>query len=143
MTTTYVDSNIWIYFFDSETPEHEVVLDNTRRILQTDELVINTVTVIEVAHYLSRRLDGVELRTRMSAMLDLIGMEVTGFDEALLRESIEILSEYAASSNLSGRDAVVLATMKTYGVDRLVTQDKTLKGVASSLGFLVVDPVKD
>jgi predicted nucleic acid-binding protein len=143
MTTTYVDSNIWIYFFDSETPEHEVVLDNTRRILQTDELVINTVTVIEVAHYLSRRLDGVELRTRMNAMLDLIGMEVTGFDEALLRESIEILSEYAASSNLSGRDAVVLATMKTYGVDRLVTQDKTLKGVASSLGFLVVDPVKD
>jgi len=143
MTTTYVDSNIWIYFFDSETPEHGVVLDKTRRILQTDELVANTVTVMEVAHYLSKRLDGAELRTRMNAMLDLIGMEVTGFDEALLSESIEILSEYAASSNLGGRDAVILATMKACGVDRLVTQDKTLKGVASSLGFDVIDPVKD
>jgi predicted nucleic acid-binding protein len=141
MTITYIDSNVWIYFFDSETPEHAAAEKATRGILQTDELILNTITAVEVAHYLARRLSGPELKTRMSALMRLVETEIVGFDDILLRETIDLLSQYTARYGLGGRDAAILATMTAYKVDRIVTQDKALKRVAVDLGFSVVDPL--
>lgn len=141
MTLTYIDSNVWIYFFDSETPEHAAAEKATRGILQTDELILKTVTAVEVAHYLARRLNGPELKTRMSALMRLVETEIVGFDDVLLRGTIDLLAQYAARYGLGGRDAAILATMTAYKVDRIVTQDKVLKRVAADLGFSIVDPL--
>ncbi len=140
MTLTYIDSNIWIYFFDSETEEHEAVEKQMRTILASDELILNTITVIEVAHYLSRRLAGTELRRRISAMTRIVDSEIIGFDEDLLGKSVDLLAQYAPSG-LGGRDATILATMLSYGSDCIVTQDKILKKVSENLGLKVVNPL--
>jgi predicted nucleic acid-binding protein len=142
MTLTYIDSNAWIYFFDSETPEHAAASVKMREIIQTDELIINTLTAIEVAHYLSKRLTASELKRRMTALTRLTGTSLIAFDDALLGDTINILADYA-QLGLGGRDATILATMAAYDAERIVTQDKTLKRVAADLGFTVIDPLGD
>jgi predicted nucleic acid-binding protein len=140
MTLTYVDSNAWIYFFDSETPEHEAVSEKMRVIIRTDELIINTITAVEVAHYLSKRLPGSELKKRMSALTHLTETNIISFDDALLGDTISLLADYA-QLGLGGRDATILATMTACDADCIVTQDKTLKRIAADLGFEVIDPL--
>jgi len=141
MTLTYIDSNIWIYFFDSETPEHRAVADGMRSILLSDELILNTVTVVEVSHYLAKRLTGTELKRRMSALTRLVETNIISFDDVLLRGTIDLLAQHAAQTGLGGRDATILATMEAYDVDCIVTQDGVMKKVAADLGFTVIDPL--
>jgi len=140
MTLTYIDSNIWIYFFDSVTPEHRGVAERMRDILLSDELILNTVTVVEVAHYLAKRLSGPELKRRTSAMTRLVGTTIISFDDALLRGAIDLLAQHT-QAGLGGRDATILATMAAYDADCIVTQNRVMKKVAVDLGFTVIDPL--
>ncbi len=50
----FIDSNMWCYYFDKRLPEHEQVLDIMRKTLTSEEIVCNTLIVLEVAHYLVR-----------------------------------------------------------------------------------------
>ena len=51
----FIDSNIWCYYFDQRLPEHQMVLEPIRQILKSSqEIVCNTIVVMEIAHYLVR-----------------------------------------------------------------------------------------
>ena len=54
---TFIDTNIWSYYFDARLPEHKHVRDPLNNVLKNREVAINTVIVMEVAHYLPRNLD--------------------------------------------------------------------------------------
>jgi predicted nucleic acid-binding protein len=45
----FVDSNIWCYYFDRSTTEHDVVSERLEDALESG-VAINTVVAMEVAH---------------------------------------------------------------------------------------------
>ena len=51
----FVDSNIWCYYFDRSTIEHDVVSERLEDALESG-VAINTVVAMEVAHYLIKNL---------------------------------------------------------------------------------------
>ena len=46
------DANIWVYYFDTDLPEHSAVVDHVRDALRTQPLFTTTVLQMEVVHYL-------------------------------------------------------------------------------------------
>ena len=52
----FVDSNYWIYLFDKTTIEHELVKKHFNILYDEAVLAINTVVMMEVMHYLVKRL---------------------------------------------------------------------------------------
>jgi predicted nucleic acid-binding protein len=51
----FVDSNIWCYYFDRSSQEHNIVSDKLEQVLDGG-VAINTVVELEVAHYLIKNL---------------------------------------------------------------------------------------
>ena len=52
---TFIDSNIWCYYFDRSAQEHDVVSESLELVLEGG-VAINTVVAMEVAHYLIKNL---------------------------------------------------------------------------------------
>ena len=53
---TFIDSNIWCYYFDRSSQEHETVSECLEQILDEGSVAINTVVAMEVAHYLIKNI---------------------------------------------------------------------------------------
>jgi len=58
-----IDSNIWAYYFDESAPEHGYVIEAVEDALKTEEIVISTVIITELAHFLIKNL-GVDIGRR-------------------------------------------------------------------------------
>ena len=63
----FIDSNIWCYYFDMSAGEHEIVSKRLEEALKR-EVLMNTVVVMEVAHYLIKNL-GSEGERKMDVFL--------------------------------------------------------------------------
>ena len=137
----FVDTNIWCYYFDARLQEHERVREPLRGILRTEEIAVNTVTVMEVAHYLTRNLDEAEAREKVESFTKLSNMNIIDFDKALMRTALEHLTKYAKSYALGGRDSTILASLDKFKIETLLTHDKTLAVLAQKLGVKVIDPI--
>jgi len=108
----FVDSNIWCYYFDRSSQEHNIVSDKLEQVLDGG-VAINTVVELEVAHYLIKNL-GSEGKRKMDTFLS-YPMVVMNFDQYLARTSMEELE-----------------------IDTLMTHDRAFKRI----DFIeVVDPV--
>ncbi|MBU2559699.1 type II toxin-antitoxin system VapC family toxin [archaeon] len=133
-----VDSNIWIYYLDPTTEEHEKVKSELERVILSEEILTSTIIWMEVSHYLFKvsRLPRGELGGMIKKLLRLSTLRVADFDFAMLNESLDMLSE-RYRGRIGGRDATILAMMQDFGVKRIMTHDKGFKG----LGLEVIDPV--
>jgi len=120
-TMIYVDANYWIYWFDQRLPEHKHVLKPIREAIQ-EGIILNVVTLIEVAHYL-RSLNEKEFFDKLNKIRGLTSLKLVELDTKLLGVALEELVKYS-KVGIGGRDSVVLATMKTQGVKRIATHDK-------------------
>jgi len=130
----FVDSNIWCYYFDRSSQEHNIVSDKLEQVLDGG-VAINTVVELEVAHYLIKNL-GSEGKRKMDTFLS-YPMAVVNFDQYLARKSIEYLTRYS-QTGIGGRDATILASMEELEIDTLMTHDRAFKRI----DFIeVVDPV--
>jgi len=99
-------------------------------------VAINTVVMMEVAHYLIKNL-GFEGKRKMDVFLS-YPMKIVDFDEFLALKSIEHLARYS-QTGIGGRDATILASMEELGIKRLMTHDRAFK----KIDFVdVVDPVE-
>ena len=131
---TFIDSNIWCYYFDRSAQEHYVVSESLEQILEGG-VAINTVVAMEVAHYLIKNL-GPLGKKKMDMFLS-CPMEIVDFDQSLARKSIEYLAKYS-QTGIGGRDATILASMQELGIHRLMTHDRAFKRI----DFIeVVDPI--
>lgn len=137
----FVDTNIWCYYFDARLPEHKHVKEAMRNTLKSGEVIINTVIVIEVAHYLTRNLDEAEAKEKVESFINLRNMKVVDFDKALLTISLEYLTRYAKSDRLGGRDSTILASLDRLTIETLFTHDQNLKSLAQKLGVKIIDPI--
>lgn len=131
-----IDSNIWAYYFDADAPEHKAVVTEVEKAVLEGAL-INTVVVMEVAHFLIKNLGPVLGREKLGVLLS-FPMQV---DELTLDSAKGAAGELSKYSHLGvgGRDATVLESMRRRGVDRLMTHDEALKRVS---GIRAMDPIK-
>jgi len=117
-----IDSNIWAYFFDRDSPEHEHAHGPVENALKSEELATNTVVVMEVAHFLVKNLGPVEGGEKVGVFLSF------PFDHRSALDSIEMLKKYS-HLGIGGRDATVLAMMNKANVKRIMTNDDALKRI--------------
>ncbi|MDI6884309.1 MAG: type II toxin-antitoxin system VapC family toxin [Hadesarchaea archaeon] len=130
-----IDSNIWAYYLDADAPEHKSVTPAVKKALR-EGVLINTVVVMEVAHFLIKNLGPVVGREKLDVFLG-FPMQVDDFTLDLARASADELCKYS-HLGIGGRDATMLASMGRRHVDKLMTHDEALKRVPD---IKVVDPV--
>ena len=138
----FIDTNIWCYYFDARLPEHAPVSDVLRSTIKDETMVVNTVVVMEVAHYLTRSLEQDEAKSRADKFMSLRSLVILDFDRPLMRASIDFLTRYARSHGLGGRDSTIIASLMRHGIKTLMTHDESLGLIASKLGIETIDPVK-
>jgi predicted nucleic acid-binding protein len=109
--------------------------------LNSSEIFVNTFTVMEVAHYLTRSLDANIAREKIEAFLNLRSLRIIDFDKDTLNASLDLLSKYGSSKGLGGRDSTILASIIQSSIDTLLTHDNVLKNVAEIQGIRIIDPV--
>ncbi len=126
MEMIFIDSNIWCYYFDRSAREHEAVSNQVEEALRK-RVVINTVVLMEVAHYLIKNLGPIEGKRKMELFLS-YPMEIVDFDYGSAKKSIEMLARYS-HTGIGGRDATILASMNAKNVKQLITHDKAFKRI--------------
>lgn len=134
--TAFVDSNTWCYYFDSSAEEHEEVSGTLEEIVQKEEVYMNTVVVMEVAHYLVKNLGAVKGKEKLEQMLE-FPFKIVELDFGLTTDSVEKLAEYT-HTGIGGRDATIVAAMKEEDIERIVTHDQAFKEIEE---LEVIDPV--
>ena len=131
-----VDSNIWAYYLDADAPEHKFVVLEVRKALR-EGVLINTVVVMEVAHFLIKNLGPVLGREKLDVFLG-FPMQVEDLSLDLVIVSVDELCKYS-HLGIGGRDATLLATMRRRRANRIVTHDEALKRVPD---IKAIDPIR-
>jgi predicted nucleic acid-binding protein len=131
-----IDSNIWAYFFDADTPEHKSVVADVRKALK-DGAMVNAVVAMEVAHYLIKNLGPILGREKLDIFLS-FPIRLDELNSDLIKGSIDELCTYP-HLGIGGRDATLLASMRKNQVERILTHDKAFKRVPD---VKVMDPIK-
>lgn len=133
----FIDSNIWCYFFDESSKEHRKASTFVQKILEKEEIVINTAILIEISHFLVKNLGPVNGRKKIDIFLE-FPLVIEDLTYAYVKESIDFLCQYS-HHGIGGRDATIIATMKKLEIKKLVTHDISFR----HLDWIeVIDPVK-
>lgn len=131
-----IDSNIWAYYFDADSPEHRFVVPEVKKAMR-EGILINTVVAMEVAHFLAKNLGPEVGREKLEQFLG-YSLTVDELDLGLVRGAASELFKHS-HLGIGGRDATLLASMRRTGVDRIMTHDAALKKVP---GLKAIDPIK-
>ena len=126
-TILTVDTNIWAYYFDKDSPEHKSVVGPVEKALKSESIAANTIIVMEVAHFLIKNLGPVNGGEKLGLFLR-FPLTVSDFDYRSSLEAIEMLKRYS-HLGLGGRDATLLAMMHRAKGKRIMTHDEALKKV--------------
>lgn len=120
-----IDSNIWTYYFDRDTPEHRFVVDEVEKALTRSKVAINTIIMVEVAHFLIKNLGALTGMEKVNAFLS-FPFTVVDLTHDLTLKAIEYLTR-CSHLGIGGRDAAILATMETLGLNQIMSHDKAFK----------------
>jgi uncharacterized protein len=104
--------------------------------LRSQPIVINTVIVMEVAHFLIKNLGPISGGEKLGSFLG-FPFSMVDFDYKGSLDSIEMLKRYS-HLGIGGRDATILAMMRRAKVKRIMTHDMALKKID---WLEAVDPV--
>ncbi|MGB9659584.1 MAG: type II toxin-antitoxin system VapC family toxin [Nitrososphaerales archaeon] len=131
-----IDSNIWAYYFDKDAPEHSLVVDKVEDALRSESVTINTVIIIEVAHFLVKNLGPVVGKGKLDIFLS-FPFSIVDLDYNLTLKAVAFLAKYS-HQGVGGRDATILATAETLGLNKIMTHDEAFKRID---WLKVIDPV--
>ena len=132
-----VDSNIWVYYFDENLPEHSTVVKYLDPLIKQGNIATSTIIIMEVIHYLFKRL-GPVVGSEKSHIFQLGQFETLEFTSKDLDEFLDKLRK-VSHHGLGGRDVTILVCMKKAGISKLVTHDQDFKKIKD---LDVIDPVK-
>lgn len=134
---------IWVYNCDTLAPEHESVHswlegEDGEGIIDSEEILVNTIIVMEVVHNLRRRarLPPQLVYDYVLKMLALENSTTDPFDRNLLHDSMHVFEKYYGYG-IGGRDATILATMLRRNVRTIATHDKNMLKITD---FRRIDP---
>ena len=137
----FLDSNMWCYYCDRRLPKHEYVREPIREIIKTEEIACNTIIIMEVAHYLVRHFPAKTARKKIECFVNLRNMKIVDFNKQIMMEALENLIEHAYTYGLGGRDATVIATLKSLHIKKILSHDNIFKRLATKLAIEVIDPI--
>jgi predicted nucleic acid-binding protein len=122
-----VDTNIWAYYFDHDSPEHDSVVRPVEKALKSEQIAINTVIIMELAHFLIKNLGPVDGGERLGLFLR-FPLVINDFEYRSALDSVEMLKRYS-HLGVGGRDATILALMSRIGAKKIMTHDEALKKI--------------
>lgn len=143
-----IDSQIWIYYWDSNALEHQNIknwMNGTEKdgILFKEEIILSSIIPIEVGHNLYRAADlrkDLDKEIIEELLLSLISTEscqIIEIDELLLVDVIQKMKDHS-QLGIGGRDTLILATMDRLKVSTIATHDK---GILKLKKYKRIDPV--
>ncbi|MBI2672228.1 type II toxin-antitoxin system VapC family toxin [Candidatus Woesearchaeota archaeon] len=133
----FVDSNIWCYFFDESAKEHKAAVNFLIKILEKEKIIMNTLIIMEISHYLIKNLGPIKGQEKIKRFLE-FPFVIEDFNYEMLLDSISSLVSYS-HTGIGGRDASILATMKKLNIKKIITHDKDFK----KIDFIeIIDPIK-
>jgi len=128
----FVDAMIWVYNCDAEAPEYRNVNSwlegkDGKGVIDSEEMLTNTVVVMEVIHNLRRRaqLPPELVYDYVLKMIVLKNLAAEPLDRNLLHAGIHMF-ERCYEYGIGGRDAAILATMLRRDVNTIATHDKNV-----------------
>jgi len=133
----FIDSNIWCYYFNKSSWEHKDVCLAVDQILSTGEIAINSVVIMEVAHYLFRQ-NPLQAEVLLDTFLS-YPFHFFELDIKTVHHAIQILHQYT-SFGIGGRDATIIASMEIFQIKYLMTNDNAFQHVKS---IEVINPVQN
>lgn len=131
-----IDSNMWAFYLDREAEEHKYVEEEIDKALREEEIVLNTVIIIEVAHYLIKNLGPVVGKEKLDTFL-VYPFTIVDLDYERTIEAVDELAKYS-HLGIGGRDATILSLMKYKKVERIMTHDTAFKRID---WLEVIDPI--
>jgi predicted nucleic acid-binding protein len=138
----FVDSNVWCYYFDKRLSEHKSVVEFMRKIVISEQIVCNTIVVMEVAHYLVRHFTKDVACRKIEHFVNLRNMIIVDCNRQIMLQTLEDLLEYAYTHGLGGRDATIIATIKSLDAKKIVSHNDIFNRLANRLKLEVLDPVQ-
>jgi predicted nucleic acid-binding protein len=109
--------------------------------MSSQEIICNTIVVMEIAHYLVRHFSEDAARSKIEHFIKLGNMRVLDFDSKTMAESLDSLLNYNYSHGLGGRDSTILASMNLHGIKTLMTHDDVFKRLSNKTQYNIIDPV--
>ncbi len=131
-----VDSNIWVYYFDENLPEHSSVVKFLDPLIKQGNIAISTIIMMEVIHYLFKRL-GPVVGSEKSHIFQLGYFETLEFTSKDLDELLDTFQQ-VSHHGLGGRDVTILVCMKKAGITKLITHDQDFKKITN---IKINDPI--
>jgi len=139
-----IDSQIWIYYLDSNATESANVIryldgNNNDGIIATEKIIINTIIPVEVAHnfFRNEEIDVEKAYEIITSTFQLENMEIKEITLALMELALKIVAKNRRKG-IGGRDALILATMEQEQINTLVSHDKNLLEL---INLRRIDPV--
>lgn len=122
-----IDSNMWCYYFDESCKEHKYVVKELEKIIKKEEIIINTVIIMELAHFLIKNLGPINGKKKLEVFLS-FPMKIFDLNYDRVKESINMLCEHS-HLGIGGRDATLLSTMKKAKTNKIFTHDDAFKEI--------------
>ena len=135
-SVVFIDSNYWIYLFDKTCDEHAYVVDHFKDLYDTASLALNTVVMIEVMHYLVKRL-GPTVAKEKWQVFSSIDFIVGNLEFEQLDQIFTVLSKFS-HTGIGGRDATILSFMEEQNITKLCTHDKAFTKIPN---IEIIDPI--
>ncbi|MFX1500417.1 MAG: type II toxin-antitoxin system VapC family toxin [Promethearchaeota archaeon] len=134
--TIFIDSNYWIYLFDKTTAEHELVKKHFNNLFDEAILAVNTVVMMEVMHYLVKRL-GSEIAKEKWGLFSSIDFVVGNLEFEDLDLIFSTLCKYL-HTGIGGRDATILSFLEMNQIQKICTHDNTFTKIPN---LEIIDPI--
>ena len=135
-SVVFIDSNYWIYLFDKTCDEHAHVVDHFKELYDSASLALNTVVMIEVMHYLVKRL-GPTVAKEKWQVFSSIDFIIGNLEFEQLDPIFEVLSKFS-HTGIGGRDATILSFMEEQNITKLCTHDKAFTKIPN---IEIIDPI--
>jgi predicted nucleic acid-binding protein len=104
--------------------------------LASGKALVNTVIVMELAHFLVKNLGPVTGKKKLETFLE-FPMTIIDLDFEQMRDAINLLCEYS-HVGIGGRDATLLAAMKKIKTNKIMTHDIAFKKID---WLKIIDPI--
>jgi predicted nucleic acid-binding protein len=132
----FIDSNYWIYLFDQTTDEHSFVKAHFEQIFNNTKLAVNLIVMIEVMHYLVKRL-GTTVAKEKWELFSSMDFIVRGLEFEDLENIFSELCKYT-HIGIGGRDATILDFLNSNKIFKICTHDKSFKKIPN---LEIIDPI--
>lgn len=135
-SVVFIDSNYWIYLFDKTCEEHAYIVEHFNVLYETASLAVNTVVMIEVMHYLVKRLGPTVAREKWQVFSS-IDFIIGNLEFEQLDPIFAVLAKFS-HTGIGGRDATILSFMEAQNITKLCTHDKAFTQIPS---IEIIDPI--